>query len=182
MKKWFFPALSAGLFGADQIMKQYAEENLAAGEEVFLTEKVSFRKVHNKGMCLGIMKDKPETVRKVSVGVTAVLTFLQAALIFRKGKLPEKLGISLLASGAWSNTMDRLLRGYVVDYIGIKGNNEAISKVTYNAGDISIGVGAAIIVLCALFRRDGKRSTSNKVGRGRAEKCRKVSKTDEKRN
>lgn len=155
MKKWFFPALSAGLFGADQIMKQYAEENLTGEKEVILTPKVSFRKVHNTGMCLGILKDKPETVKKISAAVAAALTFLQAALVFRKGKLPEKLGVSLLAAGAWSNTADRLLRGHVVDYIGIKGNNEAISKVTYNIGDFSIAAGAAAVALCALFRKDG---------------------------
>ncbi len=32
----------------------------------------------------------------------------------------KKLGLTLTAAGAWSNTWDRFRRGYVVDYIGIR--------------------------------------------------------------
>ena len=44
----------------------------------------------------------------------------------------EKLGLTLTAAGAWSNTWDRFRRGYVVDYIGIRQKNKKFDRLTYN--------------------------------------------------
>ena len=35
-----------------------------------------------------------------------------------------------MTAGAWSNTFDRWLRGYVIDYIGFENKNKKIEKIT----------------------------------------------------
>ena len=56
-KKWFLIG-TAGLFAADQILKTYAEQNLDKKEERKLAGPVVLRRVHNKGMCFGLLSDR----------------------------------------------------------------------------------------------------------------------------
>ena len=55
----------------------------------------------------------------------------------QKETLPEKAGLSLMTAGAWSNTFDRWIRGYVIDYVGFKTKWEKITRITYNLGETS---------------------------------------------
>ena len=63
-----------------------------------------------------------------------------------KGRILEKLGLTLTAAGAWSNTWDRFRRGYVVDYIGIRQKNKKFDRLTYNVGDFCIVAGSILWV------------------------------------
>ena len=126
MKRHWFLWGSGVLFASDQILKTYAEQNLEKNEERKLTERVVLRRVNNNGMCLNLMK--------------------------KKG-FWKKTALSLLAAGAWSNTFDRFIRGYVVDYIGFKCENEKVSRITYNLGDFFIGAGALLLSVTGLFER-----------------------------
>ncbi|MCR4890914.1 MAG: signal peptidase II [Lachnospiraceae bacterium] len=56
----------------------------------------------------------------------------------RAGNL-ELLGRSLILSGALSNTLDRVRKGYVVDYI-------PIGKYFYNIGDFCIYIGTGAVL------------------------------------
>ena len=64
-------------------------------------------------------------------------------LFTKRGKLREKLGMTILSAGAFSNIFDRLVRGYVVDYFGIK--NSKLSKITANLADVYILIGSLIL-------------------------------------
>ena len=61
-KRWFLYEMAA-LFAADQICKAYVEQNIDMGEERKLADHVILRRVHNKGMSLGILSDMPKAVR-----------------------------------------------------------------------------------------------------------------------
>ena len=155
MKKLWFLGGSAILFSVDQIMKSYAEQNIDKGEERKLTERIVLRRVHNKGMCLNLLDDHPEAVRLISLGAASLLTVIQMFVPFGKGGFWKKKGLSLAAAGVWSNTADRCVRGYVVDYIGVKCKNEKIAAVTYNLGDFFIAAGGMIFLLASLLTGSG---------------------------
>lgn len=159
MRRWWIPGVGAGILAADQVMKNYVEENVDPAEEKPFTEHTVLRKVHNQGMCLNLLCGKPEVVRNLSLGVTGALTLLLTGDLFRKGRFWEKLGLAFLTAGAWSNTVDRLARGYVVDYMGAKKTSQKSWSVTWNLADLSIGAGALIVSLVFFFR-GGKRKSS----------------------
>ena len=97
--------------------------------------------VKNYGFAGNIMDRHPGAVALVSVILTGVTGFAVAALPDRM-----KLPAALILGGALSNSADRLIRGYVVDYIPmnpVKGSDS--SKRYYcNLSDLAIFAGAGI--------------------------------------
>ena len=56
-----------------------------------------------------------------------------------------------MTAGAWSNTFDRWIRGYVIDYVGFKIRWEKITRITYNLGDFFLAAGAVLMMLSSVF-------------------------------
>ena len=67
MKRKWFLIETAGLFAADQLLKTYAEQNLDKKEERRLAGPAVLRRVHNKGMCMGVLDKKPAAVQGLSL-------------------------------------------------------------------------------------------------------------------
>ena len=84
MKKRWFLYETAALFAADQICKAYVEQNIDMGEERKLADHVILRRVHNKGMSLGILSDMPKAVRILSASAAGIVTVLQMFAVFRR--------------------------------------------------------------------------------------------------
>lgn len=153
MKRRWILCESAALFAADQAVKTYVEENMKTGQERKLTSFIVLRNVHNRGAALNLFSSHPAVVRGISAIAAGSVTVLQATAVVRQGGFWKKTGLILLAGGAWSNTWDRIRRGYVVDYIGIGRGKKHISRITYNLADFFIGVGCILLLLDALFSR-----------------------------
>lgn len=153
MRKWWIPCESAGLFAADQAVKKYVEENLKTGQERKLLYSVVLRNVHNNGAVLNVLSAYPAVVRWESAAAAGCVTVLQAAAVLRRCGFWKKTGLMFLTAGAWSNTWDRIRRGYVVDYIGIGKGETYFSRITYNLADFFIGIGCIILFLNAVFSR-----------------------------
>lgn len=113
--------------------------------------KVILRKVYNRGFCMDIMEDRPETVKYASAYAAVLLTIYQLFTLLRKKHCVKKVGLSLMTAGAWSNTFDRWLRGYVIDYVGFQTRWEKLTKMTFNLGDFFIGAGSILVMLSSLF-------------------------------
>lgn len=77
-------------------------------------------------------------------------------LVFKKGKIFRKLGMTLVTAGAVSNIYDRLIRGKVVDYIGFKSRYSFLSRITANLADVYVAVGM-VLVEVGIIRKRKKR-------------------------
>lgn len=147
-------SLTDTLILTDIAIKTFIESSVARGEEKEILEgKVIIRKVYNEGVCLNLLEKYPCFVRVVSAFVTVILTIYQLAFLMRKGRFFKKLGLSLMTAGAWSNTFDRLVRHYVVDYFGIKTKWKKITRITFNLGDFFLIGGGAMLIISMLFHR-----------------------------
>lgn len=155
-KRWIYSA-SAALFWADQIMKTYAEDNMERGEEKELGGAVLLRHVRNSGMCMNLLGQKPKAVCLFSAAAAGAVTLSHVLTVPQKGKHVRKIGLTLLMSGAWSNTFDRFYRGYVVDYIGFKSDNRFLSDITYNLADFLIGAGILLTAADTLLKPHSKK-------------------------
>ena len=51
-----------------------------------------------------------------------------------------------MTAGAWSNTFDRWIRGYVIDYAAVKCRHQKLSKITFNLGDVLIGIDVFVVI------------------------------------
>ena len=136
----------------DITMKSVIEGYLKQGEErTAFGGKLILRKVYNRGFCLNAFEKKPQVVKYASAYAAVLLTIYQLVTLLRKGKFGKKAGLSLMTAGAWSNTFDRWVRGYVIDYVGFQTKREKTTALTYNLGDFFIAAGAALVMLSEIL-------------------------------
>lgn len=141
--------LFAVLLGADEAVKQYVEEDMASGEKrAILGGRIVIRKVYNRGFLLNLLEQHPTVIKGASVVTGLGVLFYDALLFMKKGHYVKKLGMTLLSAGAASNIFDRLVRGKVIDYIGVRTENKFFARITANLGDYYIAFGALITAIC----------------------------------
>lgn len=142
------------LFGLDMAVKQYIEENVSETEEKsFCGTKILIRKVYNKGFAFNSMDSEPDKVKKASVITTAAILLLTLAESLREGHKLNKTALTLLSAGSLSNTYDRVVRGKVVDYIGVRSDHKILGDVTANLADIYILTGSLLVWMRRIGRR-----------------------------
>lgn len=129
----------------DMGIKQYIENTFKEKEErETIIDKIVLRKVYNRGFLLNTLQDHPGIVKGASAGVGAGVILYDLWLFIRKGRLFKKLGMVFLSAGAFSNVYDRLIRGKVIDYIGVQSKNKFLSRITANLADAYVMLGAIL--------------------------------------
>lgn len=152
--------IAAVLGGLDQAVKQNIEEQGA--EELprdlsWARGRIRLHRNHNTGFPFGFLKERPQLVKTIPLMMTSALAGALAALCGRKdgiGGILERLGLAVALGGAVSNTWDRMVRGYVVDYFSIQW--KGLKKVVFNLGDIFIFLGTVMILAVQMIRGLGK--------------------------
>lgn len=116
-KEWFWIILSIFIvWGLDRVSKGYAS-NL---DGIKNYDWVLFSLHHNHGAMLGLFSDLPQMLRIVSLSTGGAFLFCTYALIqhlLPVRAIPLRLGMSILLGGIIGNVTDRILYGYVVDFL-----------------------------------------------------------------
>jgi signal peptidase II len=110
--------------------------------------------IRNKGAIFGIFSQVRAT------GLTSLLTAAQLVafglVIYYFLKTPAaqkitKIGLTLILAGAVGNLIDRLARGYVLDFI--EWHVKQFYWPTFNVADSCITIGALVLAAAILLRR-----------------------------
>tara|TARA_Y100000589_G_scaffold311081_1_gene330112 strand:+ start:5545 stop:6003 length:459 start_codon:yes stop_codon:yes gene_type:complete len=104
----------------------------------------SIELVYNNGAAFNLFSGNRLFLSSISIISIIVLVYI----IFAKNNLeiPNKLGLSFILAGSIGNGIDRVLRGYVVDFI----NLNFINFPVFNIADISINIGFFILLILYL--------------------------------
>lgn len=136
------------IFTGEFFLKNRVESELAENSsQTALHGAVILTKHRNRGAAFNAGEKKPEIVRWISVILTAAATALFVCSFGLAGKKMMKWGLTLLLGGAFSNTYDRLKRGYVVDYFRLNVPVKRVRNIIFNLSDFCIMLGAALVVL-----------------------------------
>ncbi|MFR8011503.1 MAG: signal peptidase II [Clostridia bacterium] len=131
----------------DQLIKVIAQSLLlSAGEPVsFISGFLQFRYVENTGAAFGFLSEHTDLLTGVTAAVIIVITILFFVGIFTHKVQPGVFYISaiLLISGGLGNLIDRILRGYVIDYI----EPVFIDFAVFNFADCLVTVGAGLLII-----------------------------------
>ena len=111
--------------------------------------------VHNTGAAFGMMSNN----NAFFIGLASVALIVLAVLA-RRGAFadaPTRIGAALLVSGVLGNLTDRLLHGYVVDFLDfhwafLDGIFHGGHFPAFNVADCAITVGAGLLILDELLR------------------------------
>lgn len=142
-------AVFAGILGADRITKILAERWLVMGDPApVIPGLFQLSLVHNTGMAFGLLNDvsfagKAWLLTGVSVGLLFVIVWFAV----RSGPLSTRtaLGITAMLAGAIGNIADRLLYGYVVDFLDAHLGDA--HWPTFNIADAAICAGVGLLLL-----------------------------------
>lgn len=131
----------------DQVTKGWADASLRMGTPGANFGLFEFDLVHNTGAAFG-MGQGASLFFVVIACATSVLAVVWLAQR-RKNPLIEVLGLSLVVAGGIGNCVDRLVTGYVVDFIKLT----FIDFPVFNIADICVTCGVilfliAIVMLC----------------------------------
>ena len=138
--------ISALIILADQITKYLVVSNMGVGETLFSVFNIfDITYVQNKGAAFSIMSGKMPLLGLISV------VFCVAVVVYWVKKKPSHpllcTAVTMMFAGAFSNAIDRIFRGFVVDYI----RTLFIDFPVFNIADIGITVGAALLVVYFIF-------------------------------
>ena len=138
--------ISLAILAADQIVKYLVSVNIGVGETAFSVLNIfDITYVQNQGAAYSVLSG-----RTVVLSVISVVFCIAVAVFWIKKKPSNTLlctSLSLLFAGALGNGIDRIFRGYVVDYI----NLTFINFPVFNIADIGVTVGAALFILYIIF-------------------------------
>jgi len=131
---------------ADQLVKFFVCNNLSQSDSAVIIPKIlNFIYVKNTGAAFSMFSGKTAALGAVSI------LFCVGVLIFWIFKKPQhilfKLSLALLFAGALGNAIDRIWRGFVVDFI----ETAFIKFPVFNIADISITIGTALLMIYLLF-------------------------------
>lgn len=131
----------------DQTTKSVAQSFLSESEVwSFLGDTVRLQLAHNHGAFLGLGATLPEAFRSglFSVGVGGLLLVLLGFTLFYKSASSlEILAFSLLLAGGAGNLIDRVMCGYVVDFMNI--GIGSLRTGIFNVADIAVSLGVFIL-------------------------------------
>lgn len=139
--------VSVTVFALDYISKVYVRNTLAAtGENIpFIPGVLSFRFVANIGAAFSMGEGMGILFALFAFVVVAsiVVYLLRSKQLSRV----EVFGLSLVAGGALGNALDRVMLGYVVDFIA----TDFISFPVFNVADIGVTCGVALAFVGFMF-------------------------------
>ena len=135
--------ISGALLAADLLIKAWVKRRLEGGAAVVLIPRVlQLRYVENRGVSFSALAGSPAAMRIVSIVTGLMLLAGVVCLLLGKIKetAPVACGVMILAGGL-GNLVDRMFRGYVVDYIETLFVNFAV----FNFADILISCGVFLL-------------------------------------
>lgn len=143
------------LVSCDHASKGVAKAELeSSGAREVIRGLVSFQYVENTDVAFNLLRWVPETIRSPALLVTGALAV--AALCFfllraRGAACLPLVSLILVTAGAVGNYLDRVFRGYVVDFVHLK------HWPVFNIADVYVTLGGLVFLAWAFFvkrRRD----------------------------
>ena len=148
--KWL--ALTLILIVADQWTKQLVVARFAEFESLTLNPFLDFMRLHNEGVAFSMFAGGSGWQRWFFSGLGVVVSAFIVVWLLRlppRGQHLLAAGLACIVGGALGNVIDRVLRGHVVDFIRV--HYEYWYFPAFNLADSAITVGAALLIIDAIF-------------------------------
>lgn len=148
---WPWLAWAVLLMGADQITKTLILNHYQLGESTFITSFFNIVRAHNTGAAFSFLSDAGGWQRWLFTGIGVAATiFIVWQLRAHPGQKLFSFALSSILGGAVGNVVDRLMHGYVVDFLQF--HYAGWYFPSFNLADSAITVGAACLILDELLR------------------------------
>lgn len=148
---WPWLAWAVVILVADQATKTLILGNYRLGDSTFITSFFNIVRAHNSGAAFSFLSDAGGWQRWLFTGIGAVATiFIVWQLRAHPGQKLFSFALASILGGAVGNVVDRLMHGYVVDFLQF--HYAGWYFPSFNLADSAITIGAACLILDELLR------------------------------
>ena len=148
---WPWLAWAAVILVADQVTKTLILDNYRLGDSTFITSFFNIVRAHNTGAAFSFLSDAGGWQRWLFTGIGAVATiFIVWQLRAHPGQKLFCFSLASILGGAIGNVVDRLMHGYVVDFLDFHVSGWHFPA--FNVADSAITLGAVCLILDELLR------------------------------
>lgn len=135
----------------DQLTKQWILRHYALWDSTPITSFFNIVRAHNTGAAFSFLANHSGWQRWLFVGIGVVATVL---IVWQLRKYPAQklfcLALASILGGAIGNVLDRLMHGYVVDFLDFYWGSYHFPA--FNVADMGITIGAALLIVDELLR------------------------------
>ena len=155
---WPWLGLAAAIFLADQFTKVLILGYYQLGDSTYVTSFFNVVRVHNHGAAFSFLADAGGWQRWLFTGIgVAATAFIVWMLKSHPGQKLFAFALACILGGAVGNVADRLLHGYVVDWLDfhwpfLAGIFHGGHFPAFNIADAGITVGAICLILDEILR------------------------------
>ena len=145
MLRWLWVSLVVIVL--DQITKSIAVDHLQLYQSMTILNGFNFTLMHNVGAAFSFLSDASGWQRWLFTAISVVVS--TAIVVWIKYLAPDQrliaVALALILGGAIGNLCDRVMLGYVIDFIDIYYGDH--HWPAFNIADSAISVGAALLIL-----------------------------------
>jgi len=151
----------AGVFYGAAPEQGFDGYHFRSKDQVVLNESfLRLRYAENPGAAFGLFRNLPESARGplfhlVSIGAVILIGFYFAKLTGAANERFAKLGLPLVLGGALGNYVDRLARGFVIDFLEPVWDGRPWWPA-FNVADTAIVVGVGLLLIDSFVRKEAK--------------------------
>lgn len=160
-------ALAVIIIVLDQLTKNLVSASFVYAQVEPVTSFFNLTLRHNYGVAFSIFDDAEGSQRWF---LAALAFFVSIAIVVWMYRLPrmltaELIGLSLVLGGAIGNLYDRVMLGYVVDFVELYYQPLSFYWPAFNVADSAICLGAGLLIYDSVFNKktcsDGVNSSDN---------------------
>ncbi len=139
-------AIICGIVFLDQLTKWLITLNIGVGGSVEIIEGViRFKYVTNEGMAFGLLDDN-RWVFMVASTVAIVGVFVYMCLKHKQSDRMLMAALSMFVGGGIGNMIDRVLLGYVIDFVDFYAFG-SIWRWVFNVADAFVCIGGGLLIV-----------------------------------
>lgn len=147
-----FFILIISVFILDQITKIAAVKFLMLKSAIEIIPNIfHLRYAENRGAAFSLFSNYPQLLTIISLILVPIL--LIWGIKIDKGNKIDKIAFGLICGGAIGNVFDRVVRGYVIDFIDVHWK-DIYHWPTFNIADSAICIGIGFFIYANFFRKN----------------------------
>lgn len=158
IRKLIFPIIILALLGIDQLTKALIARSIPfQSSKGVIPGFFNITHIRNRGAIFGFFSHSESRI--LFIFLTLVSLVALGLVIYYFFKTPSsqrfmKISLSVILAGALGNLIDRVFRGYVIDFLDFHIKNW--HWPSFNVADACITIGAFLLIFNLVFKRGKK--------------------------
>ena len=154
MFKWL--TLSLVIILLDQVTKYFASHILSMYQPIPIVPGFNLTLMHNTGAAFSFLSQAGGWQRWFFIGIASVVSIV--IIVWMNGLPKNKYwlltALALILGGAIGNVCDRIILGYVIDFIEVYYGD--MFWPAFNVADSAITIGAIMLIIDSLFLKEAE--------------------------